>query len=104
MQDFRPISCCNVVYRGISKLLANRLSLVLPKLIGTSQSAFVRGRLISDNILMARELVKDYHKATVSSRCVLKIDLMKAFDSVDWKFLLKVMTAMNIPSEFHQTD
>ncbi|CAL1377561.1 unnamed protein product [Linum trigynum] len=49
---------------------------------------------------MATKLVKDYHKATVSSICVLKIDLMKAFDSVDWKFLLKVMMAMNISLNF----
>ncbi|CAL1354074.1 unnamed protein product [Linum trigynum] len=49
---------------------------------------------------MATELVKDYHKNRISPRCALKIDLMKAFDSVDWSFLFKVMTAMGMPAEF----
>ncbi|CAI0542229.1 unnamed protein product [Linum tenue] len=100
MKDFRPISCCNVIYKGISKLLSRRLSTVLPKLIGRSQSAFVKGRLISDNILMATELVKDYHRSRISSRCALKIDLMKAFDSVNWNFLFTVMSAMGMPSSY----
>ncbi|CAL1403462.1 unnamed protein product [Linum trigynum] len=102
MKDFRPTSCCNVIYKGISKLLSRRLSMVLPKLIGRSQSAFVKGRLISDNILMATELVKDYHRSRISSRCALKIDLMKAFDSVYWKFLFTVMSAMGMTMQAKQ--
>ena len=100
MKDYRPISCCNVIYKVISKLLANRLKKILPQFISANQSAFVSERLLIENHLLATELVKDYHKETISSRCAIKIDISKAFDSVQWPFLLNVLSEMNFPPPF----
>ncbi|XP_010474049.1 PREDICTED: uncharacterized protein LOC104753502 [Camelina sativa] len=57
MQDYRPISCCNVLYIVISKIIANRLKRVLPKFVSSNQSAFVKDRLLIENVLLATEIV-----------------------------------------------
>ena len=99
MKDYRPIACCNVLYKVVSKLLANRLKQLLPRMIQENQSAFIQGRLLMENVLLASELVKDYHKDTVSPRCVLKIDISKAFDSVQWSFVSGSLRALGFPEK-----
>lgn len=99
MGDYRPISCCNVLYKVLSKILANRLKKILPKFIAPNQSAFVKDRLLMENVLLASELVKCYHKTTISSRCAIKIDISKAFDSVQWPFLLSILSAIKLPEK-----
>lgn len=100
MEDYRPISCCNVLYKVISKIIANRLKGLLQKCIFHNQSAFVKERVLMENILLATELVKDYHKESISSCCAMKIDISKAFDSVQWEFVLNTLAAMNFPETF----
>lgn len=53
-----------------------------------------------ENVLLASELVKNYHKESVSERCAVKVDISKAFDSVQWSFLLAVLEALNFPEKF----
>lgn len=66
MYDFRPIACCNVIYKVISKILATRLKATLSEAIELNQCAFLEGRLLLENVLLATGLVKDYHKPYVS--------------------------------------
>ncbi|CAN1153049.1 LINE-1 retrotransposable element ORF2 protein [Linum perenne] len=100
MKDYRPIACCNVVYKIVSKVLANRLQAVLPSLINPAQTAFIKGRSIGDGILLAHELLRTYNRTGISPRCAMKIDLMKAFDSVEWTFIEVTLEAMQFPKVY----
>ncbi|KAK3226016.1 hypothetical protein Dsin_005878 [Dipteronia sinensis] len=85
MKDFRPISCCNTLYKIIAKIIANRIKPFLPDIISPSQSAFVAGRCTSDNILLVQELMRNYHKdASCSSS--FKILAKHIKDSPSFKF------------------
>lgn len=96
MTDLRPISLCNVVYKIISKVFANRMKRVIDYIISDSQSAFIPGHLITDNILVAFEMMhfmkrKDKGK---DSWMALKLDMSKAYDRVEWHFLEAVLTKL----------
>lgn len=86
VKDFRPISLISSVYKILSKLLANRLKKVLPRIIDRTQSAFVKNRQITDGPLMVNEVV-DWARAKKKSMFVFKSDIAKAYDSVSWDYL-----------------
>ncbi|GKB40141.1 ribonuclease H-like domain-containing protein [Tanacetum coccineum] len=85
--DYHPISCCNVIYKCISKILTNRIMEGIKEVVSENQSAFVSGRRISDNILITQELMHNYHRDRGPPRCAFKVDIQKAYDMVDWRFL-----------------
>ncbi|XP_073062068.1 uncharacterized protein [Primulina eburnea] len=89
--DYRPISLCNVTNKIISKLLYFRLRAVAERLISLNQSGFVPGRMISDNILLAQELTHSLTLPTRGGNVILKLDMAKAYDRVQWPFLFAVL-------------
>ncbi|GJW39228.1 RNA-directed DNA polymerase, eukaryota, reverse transcriptase zinc-binding domain protein [Tanacetum coccineum] len=92
VSDYRPVACCNVIYKCISKIITKRLQGCLDKLVSINQSAFVPGRLIQDNVLITQELLKGYNRKSGPRRYALKIDIAKAYDTVNWDFLKQILT------------
>ena len=98
--DYRPISCCNIVYKLISKIVANRLKPILSKCVSPNQAAFLKGRSLGENVILATEQIKDYNKSTCHKSAMLKIDLRKDFDTACWDFVIKVLEAQQFPAMF----
>ncbi|XP_070028797.1 uncharacterized protein [Nicotiana sylvestris] len=69
-------------------------------LVDKCQSAFVPGRLITDNIILNHDLIKGYGRKGLSPRCVMKLDMQKAYDSLEWVFLEQVMVGLGFPVVF----
>lgn len=83
---FRPISCCNVLYKIISKVMSNKLKPFLEQIISINQSAFVPKRLITDDALVAFEIFHAMKRGGEGKdgTIALKLDMSKAYDRVEW--------------------
>lgn len=87
MSDYRPISCCNTIYKILSKILCNRMKWVINELISDNQFAFLPSRNIHDGIMLAHESIKDFNKKGVGKMCI-KVDLKKAYETINRHFIL----------------
>lgn len=92
--DYRPISLMNALMKLLTKVLARRLKRFMPSLLGQTQTTFIKGRHISDSILLANEVVHAI-KTNKTSGVVFKIDFEKAFDRVQWGFVYEILEQMN---------
>ncbi|GJS61197.1 cysteine-rich receptor-like protein kinase [Tanacetum coccineum] len=93
IDDFRPISLIGCQYKIIAKILANRLALVIPSVVGEVQMAFIKGRQIIDGPLMVDEIIS-WAKRRKKKHMFLKVDFEKAFDTLNWSFLMSLMEQM----------
>lgn len=85
--DFRLISLCNVIYNIISEVLANRIRELLEKNISPFQSAFVKGRIITNNYIVAHEVLHYFKKKRENKGLGLKLDMAKAYNRMEWNFV-----------------
>ncbi|CAM8971158.1 unnamed protein product [Rhodiola kirilowii] len=102
MEDWRPISLCSVAVKIITKILASRLQPILGRIISIYQSAFVKGRIISDNFIVAHEVFNFLRrcKRGSDSYASIKLDMSKAYDRVEWSFLEAIMRKMGFADKW----
>jgi len=100
--EFLPISLCNVIYKIISKAIANQLKTVLPSIISQEQSAFIPGRLIMDNILVAFETLHtmDTRLKECEGFMAMKLDMSKAYDRLEWDFSEAMMRTLGFANRW----
>lgn len=96
-KDFRPISCCNVFYKTIAKIIANKLAVIVPNLVDQAQNAFLEERLMTDYILFAQQIIRKYGRKTCTPRSMLIVDIKKAFDIVSWSFIIDLLKKLGFP-------
>lgn len=79
--EMRPIGLSNCSNKIVSKIMSSRLNSILPKLISHNQTGFLKGRSITENILLAQEIIHGIGKRNVGGNIVVKLDMSKAYDS-----------------------
>jgi len=97
--EFRPISLVGSLYKVIAKILSRRIREVMPSIIGETQTTFVSGRQILDGALVANEAIQ-WLKKKGRAGVLIKMDFQKAYDTVEWDSLDKVMKEMGFGSRW----
>lgn len=89
--DLRPISLSNYINKVVSRVLHERIVVVLPKIISPNQAGFIKGRSIVENVLLAQEIIRDINRRKKHINVVVKLNMAKAYDRMSWVFLTKVL-------------
>ncbi|XP_020672051.1 uncharacterized protein LOC110092048 [Dendrobium catenatum] len=100
ISDYSPISLCNTLYKIIAKVIAARLKPLMPIIVKDTQAGFVKSRISTDSILLAKEILSLVSKKGAHNIFCAKIDIKKAFDSVSREFLLARLHHKGFPNEF----
>ncbi|XP_074267199.1 uncharacterized protein LOC141590510 [Silene latifolia] len=102
VENYRPISLCNVIIKIVTKCISNRLKRVMSSLVGEYQNGFIPGRHISDNVLLSHELFHHISRKKKGKKGLLaiKVDMSKAYDRLNWNFIRCTLVAMNFPEIF----
>ncbi|GKD60598.1 putative RNA-directed DNA polymerase, eukaryota, reverse transcriptase zinc-binding domain protein [Tanacetum coccineum] len=99
ISDFRPISLISIHYKTIAKILANRLSKVINKIVSKEQSAFIVGRQILDGPVILSEII-EWYKKRKKKLLIFKVDFEKAFDSISWNYLIHILDSFGFGNKW----
>ncbi|XP_019431829.1 PREDICTED: uncharacterized protein LOC109338932 [Lupinus angustifolius] len=100
VEDFRPIALANFQFKIITKLIADRLASLTPIIISSQQRGFIKGRQIQDCIYLASEAINLLPHKVFGGNLAIKLDIKKAFDTIDWVFLLDTLKAFGFCQVF----
>ena len=100
VSQYRPIALANFKYKIISKIMADRVATIMPTIISPEQKGFIQGRQIKDCIFLASEAINQLDKKSFGGNLAFKVDIAKAFDTIEWPFLLKVLGAFGFNEKF----
>ncbi|XP_056698546.1 uncharacterized protein [Spinacia oleracea] len=99
--EFRPIGLCNTIYKLITKIISSRVKSILNRIISPLQSSFIKGRGIEDNVILVKEMAHHFHKAKKRNKIMaLKLDITKAYDSLEWDFIRETLLFFDFPKLF----
>jgi hypothetical protein len=99
IKQYRPICLLNVDYKCFTKVLTNRLVLVVQRVVGKNQIGFIKGRNILEGVVVLHEVIHELHSSKQKG-LILKIDFEKAYDRVRWSFLEQVMIGKGFPPKW----
>ena len=99
LKNWTPLSLLNTDYKILTKTISNRLQSVLPKLINEDQVGYIKGRYIGQNIRIIKDIMTHTEIKNLPGFIVL-IDFEKAFDSIEWSFLIQCLKAYNFRENF----
>ena len=100
LKDYRPVSLSNFTNKIISKILSTRLASILPNIVSDNQSGFVKGRSISENIMLAQEIIHGIKLPKEGKNVVIKLDMVKAYDRVSWAYTCIILRKMGFSELF----
>lgn len=104
VMDFRSISLCNVVYKWVSNVMSNRLKPHMHAIISRNQSAFIPGRHITENLMLAHELLHSMRckRRGRAGKMAIKLDMANAYDRVEWNYLEAAMKALGFNDQWRR--
>lgn len=98
--QYRPIGLCSTIYKIIIKIIIHRIKPLITKIISPTQSSFQQNRRAADNVIIVQEIISHFkHKTGKTGLMLLKLDLEKAFDSIEWSFVRQALHYFNFPPE-----